>query len=321
MPSVTPPLQHCLDPVKPAITCAPSKLFGVPQGNNGRNGQVVRGIVIHCLDQTEMEACGQAVKLSRLRGNKNSLHYGILLSGGVQQYVDDGDIAYGLDFTVPLGGTNPVYICPNNPCQPDACDPNPPLINPYIPLWGLSNEPIVAGVPFDYYLLHIGIEAPARKVQPFKAKTSAEGCIQPTEDCAPCDGNDIFDQFAPAQLRALTQLVAALAFQHNVPLDDDHVNFFHNIDPCERDECGCAPCISQFICHVSGYCQAPRVGADATYVNDDELAFVYGETKENQKTAQPVGAFLAQNLRFNSATSRVEFFDLATGTWSQLPVV
>lgn len=321
MPLLTPPLQHCLDPVKPPITCAPSKLFGVPQGNSGRNGQVIRGIVIHCLSQNEMEACGQAIKLSRLRGNKNSLHYGVLLSGGLQQYVDDADIAYGLDFTVPLGATNPVYICPNNPCQPDICDPNPPLLNPYKPLWALSDEPAVAGVPFDYYLLHIGVEAAAQKVHPFKSKADKHGCLEPADGCAPCDDNDLRDQFGSAQLRTLTQLVAALAFEHNVPIDVDHINFFHNIDPCERDECGCAPCISQFVCQVTGYCQAPRVMADQTYVNDDALGFVYGETIEHQKTAQPVGAFLAQNLRFNTASSRVEYFDLATGLWNPLPSV
>ncbi len=320
MPLLTPPLRECLDPTKPPINCLPSKLFGIPQGNSGRNGQVIRGIVVHCLDEIGIEACGSATKLSRLRGSKNSLHYTIPLNGGVQQHVDDADIAYGLDFTVPLGTTTPIYTCPDNPCQPDACDPNPPLLGNYKPLWALSDDVTLAGVPFDYYLLHIGLEAPKRRVTPFRPQNSNENCGE-TNDCEPCADNSIDDQFANAQMRSLVQLVAALAFEYGIPIDSQHVNFWHNIDPCERDECGCEPCISQFICRVTNYCQTPKIAADATYVLDNQLAFVYGETKEGQKTAQRTADFLAENLRYNTALARLEYFRASDNSWQPLPVV
>lgn len=321
MPLLTAPLRECLDPTKPPINCLPSKLFGIPQGNSGRNGQIIRGIVVHCIDDADVEACGSAVKLSRLRGSKNSLHYTIPLNGGIQQHVDDGDIAYGLDFTVPLGATAPIYTCPNNPCQPDPCDINPPLLGNYKPLWALSDDVTLAGVPFDYYLLHIGIESPKRGVPAFNPKTTDAGCIESTDDCSPCGDNDITTQFSSRQHRSLVHLVAALAFQYGIPVDSAHINFWHNIDPCERDECGCEPCISQFICNVTNYCQSPKVGADATYVNDNGLAFVYGETKEGQKTAQPTSDFIAENLRYNTGLARIEYFRAADRSWQPLPII
>lgn len=318
MPLINPPLRQCLPAAKPAVTCVPSQLYGIPAQTAGRNGQIIRGIVIHCIDEAEGEACGSVPKLNRLRGGKNSLHYGISLNGGIKQFVDDGDIAYGLDFNVPLGTTTPVYACPGSECNTiDNCGnvTVTPGTAVYKPLWALSDLAAVANVPFDYYLLHIGIENAGRKA------SAQTGQILPDDPCGPCNGNDLRVQFTREEMASLVQLVAYLSETYTVPLDADHINFWHQIDPCQRDECGCDPCITQFLCKVGSYCQGPKVVADQTYVVGTGIDFVYGENEFGQKTAEKVSDFIAGNFRKNTATGNIEYFRASDGTWQVLPSV
>lgn len=313
MPNLLSPLRVCKDPAKPLMDCLPSQLYGIPAGTSGRMGQTIKGIVIHCLNVTieeyDRQVCnvGGLAKLHRLSGTANSLHYAISLQGGIHNYIADDDIAYGLDLSVPLGTTSPVYHCPGVECPVDPCNPTPPPVYNYAPLWTLTSEQ--AGVPFDYYLLHIGIEAPQRRIAPPKGYADTP--------CSPCADGNLWHQFGAAQLRSLIHLLAYLANIHQVQLDANHVNFWHAIDPCERDQCGCNPCIEQLLCEVSDYCEGPKHAADQTYTVGDNLVYVYGEDIYGTKTAVPVATFLKNNLRNNGGT--LEYYDASVGNW--LPIL
>lgn len=315
MQLLNPPLIECKTPEKPPVVCLPSKRYGVPQGTPGRNGQTVKGIVIHCLDNTlegyAAQVCGDVGKLSRGNGPKASLHYGIGMNGNVQQYVSDDDIAWGLDFTVPRGTVTPIYRCPDGCPAPSLCDPlAPPLVSDpnYLPDWTLTTEN--PGIPFDYYLLHIGVEASGNRVSPIAINAGG---------CGECSDGNTGQQFTTPEVWKLVQLVAYLADFYSIPQDRNHINFWHNIDPCERDECGCTPCIANLLCEVDSYCQGPLVAADPTYVLGGPLSHVYGQTKFGDKTAQATPMFFLNNLRVNAGV--LEVFDAATNTWLPIPTV
>lgn len=318
MPLLHPPLVECKTPERPSVICRPSKRFGVPvRGVAGRNGQEIKGIVIHCLQTTletyAMQVCGDPQRLSRPNGPAASIHYGVNFNGGVQQYVDDTDIAWGLDFTVPRGTTTPVYRCPDGCFPLITCEePNPPQVSDptYLPLWALTTDN--PGIPFDYYLLHIGVEASGTKVP---------GMTRQGDPCGDCSDGNAMSSFSDSEARKLVQLVAYLAERYNIPIDKDHINFWHNIDPCEREECGCAPCIVNFLCDVDGYCQGPKVAADPTYVLGGPVVYVYGETRYGDKTAQLSTQFLLSHFRFNSGLNRVELYDDTNDVWIPLPTV
>lgn len=315
MQLLNPPLVECKSPEKPSVICLPSRRYGVPQGTSGRNGETIKGIVIHCLETTleqyAIQVCGDPGKLSRGSGPKSSLHYGIGMNGNVQQYVDDDDIAWGLDFTVPRGTTTPIYKCPDSCPGPNPCDPNapPPVSDPhYLPDWGLTTEN--PNIPFDYYLLHIGVEASGTRV---KALITSSG------GCGECADGGTGQQFSDPEVLKLVQLVAFLADRYNIPQNKDHINFWHNIDPCERSECGCTPCTANLLCEVDNYCQGPAVAADPTYVLGGPLSHIYGQTKFGDKTAQTTQMFFRNNLRINAGV--LEVFDAATNTWLPIPTV
>jgi hypothetical protein len=294
------------------VTIIPSPRYGIPAGTAGRRGFPILGIVIHCLDVTLDEyakTCGSPGKLSRGLGNKASLHYGISLTGGVQQYVHDSDMAWGLDFTVPLGSTTPYYNCPS-PCGPSQgpCD-EPITTSNYTLLWDLltqaANENIVipAGTGPDFYLLHIGVESPAIRTQSLTGGSQDAGCNGCTDEL-------VAKQFSQIQYRMLIQLVAFLADRYSIPLNDGRINFFHNIDPCDREECGCPPCGDQFVCAVQNYCQPAGVtqGADANIpvTSPDVMSHLYGQDIYGGRVAVPVSSLLLSNIRLNTATGKIE---------------
>ena len=305
------PLRPCKEPEKPLTTCIPSPRYGIPAGTAGRRGMPILGIVIHCLEETldkYTKSCGSPGKLSRGLGNKASMHYGINLAGNVQQYVADTDMAWGLDFIVPLGTLNPVYNCPS-PCGPSQgpCDP-PATTSNYTLLWDLPTQAALEGNPIpigtgpDFYLLHIGIESPSLRTQHLTGGTDA--------GCNDCNEDPVARQFSQPLYRALIQLVAYLSNKYNIPLNTNRINFFHAIDPCDREECGCPPCSEAFVCAVDGYCQPSAVtqGADANIptTSPNNMPYVYGQDIYGGRVAVPTFDFLAANIRLNTTTGKVE---------------
>ena len=286
-------IRQCKDPEYPAMVSIPSPLYGFPRGTLGRNGNVPLAIVIHCVSDlgTYNKVCNPVGALSRPRGSdKASVHFGIGRQGAVQMYIDPDDTAWGFGPNLPPTATAPSY---------DLCN---------VPTWALTI--VNANIPPDYYTIHIAVEQPKQRTYPTAPQDSID-----------CQCDSAFDnRLNPEQSRNLVQLVAKLAFEYNIPIDDAHVNWFQNIDPCEREECGCSPCLVQFLCAVDAYCEAPDFGGDGSFNNESTLTLVYGEDKFEQKRSQTPQSFLSQNLRWNTATAKLQILT-AAGTWVDIPSV
>lgn len=296
---------NCKDVACPKTTPINNKRFGLPiQGVIGRNGNVPIAIVIHCIDKVLEDPCNMKTpKLnSEFQSGTTSYHYVIRETGEVRCEVDPLNIAWGFGPKVEDCTTNVITY----DCQPLR--------------WALAAAN--PGVPADYYTIHIAMEStkdPEGRRFKKKKQTDIQVGTGIANECECTETQPLLDQFSGAELRPLVHLIAWLVKQFpTVLLADTNINWMHNIDCCQREECGCAPCIKELICAVNNYCQIPEQFGDASFGNG-LLTHLYGEDLHREKMGEEAGSFLARHLRFNSATSKTEI--KINGVWTPLTIV
>ena len=200
-----------------------SPTFGIPKGAPGRNGNVIQGIVLHCLKES-LEEYDQLVcknhKIGKAKPSHASMHYAIGYSGGIHQYVEDANIAWGFaDYLsnfpgpYPVSGLNWALVTAN------------PTVSP------------------DYYVLHIGLES---------------GVPINDNECVNCAGPTVLDR---GGYRQLVHLLAYLAQTYSIPLDTGHVQFDQAINVAAEDECQCHD-IVLLLADVAAYCEPCESPAD-----------------------------------------------------------
>ena len=88
----------CSVPTKPNLTKIHSRYFGIKRGTAGRQGYPIRAIVLHCLgtsltdyDNAACPSCKTETPTCHA-----SMHYAIDKDGILRQYVDDANIAWGV---------------------------------------------------------------------------------------------------------------------------------------------------------------------------------------------------------------------------------
>lgn len=273
----------CPELQKPITGCRDSQRFGLPiKGVHGRDGVAIQGIVIHCVENVE-EGCTVGGKLHASdSGIRTSYHYSINRNGGLYQDVDDADIAWGLTPSVVLGTTTVNYEC------------------------GLMPSFVsVPGKPADQYLLHIAVESAKNRV-----------AFEMTGDCG-CGAGLLAKQFGKEVAEKLVHLLAWLASSYNITLDENHINFRHHIDLCDREECGCPPCISELLCAVSGYCEAVNNPTPTSFV-EGQLVRVFGDDATGQQAVEGLSNLVLRALRVKTGVLQVQNAD---GTWTNVPIV
>lgn len=263
---------QCNEPTKPLVDYCQTVNYGIPKGIDGRNGQSIKGIVIHCIPNAINFFDTNINRDWRLGDNvtpkTTSVHYAIGQSGTIRQYVCDADIAWG--FIPQLSAV----------CPPTDCTLNWSLVT--------ANPNVQA----DEYLLHIALESP------LKPKGSRN--IIANDSCG-CTGATVLDE--QAYLR-LVNLLAWLSDEYGIPLTTDFVQFAQNIEVCPTDgckpiekECECAD-IDALLCSVRDYCERCKSPKDNRFA-DGNIIKLYGENASECLTGQSVFSMLNARLRLS----------------------
>lgn len=253
-------MAECPTTTKPFVSLVPTQLYGFPRGTAGRSSQEIQGILLHCIEDIGRftTTCAPSGAFSRPRGiEKASVHYAINLQGNITQYVDDSDVAWGLGPILAQGSSNPTYAICNQSLD-----------------WDLTGDNV--GIAADKYLIHIAIESPKNRV----LNTNT----QDGDDCKCKVGFDT--TLSTKQSNNLIQLLAYLSETYDIALDVNHINFLHNIDSCNRAECGCSPCIVPLLCAVDDYCEPADFAANSTFrelEEGNEIVKIYGIDKYSRQ--------------------------------------
>lgn len=265
-------IYKCNAPTKPNHDFYNTVNFGIPKGREGRNGNTIKGIVIHCVPNALNHFDTMANRDWRLGDASTpktvSVHYAIGQSGSIRQYVCDDNIAWG--FAPQLA----------NVCTPYDCTFD----------WELVTANPTA--PVDEYVLHIALES---TVQPKGTQRviSNDGCG--------CDGTTVLGD--NAYLR-LVHLLAWLSAEYNIPVTDEFIEFRQNIETCPSDacavvekDCECAD-IDALLCDVRAYCERCKHPKETKFANGNVVR-LYGENGSECLASQSITDLLAQRLRFN----------------------
>ena len=226
------------------MACLGSRWYGIPRGTTGRNGRTIQGIMLHCLNMPMNAYDGHvtAKGLDPALTNHTSVHYAISQDGVIHQYVDDADVAWGVQG----------YVGNFPHSTPDA---------DYI---GWSTlKAANPNISADLYVIHIGVA-----IQSFGRQ------LDTCKD--PCDVPHLgMTEMGYAQL---VRLIAYLASKYNIPIDGQHIAFHDTISVLPDEEAGCT-CLENFclVCDVDAYCEKCINPADATYALHDEIRYIYGE--------------------------------------------
>jgi N-acetylmuramoyl-L-alanine amidase len=252
----------CLPPARPAIIPNPIDTYGVPRGTLGRAAYPIRAIVVHCLgmnlEQYRAKVCDPRAHISV--NEHASIHYGVGYDGDIRQFVDDGNVAWGMQ----------------------SYNTTVPVTTPASPLAGWSALPaLYPNLSADFYTLQIGIAAPYRD-------TATSGC----SNCCAADqcATHPFG-LSDSGYRQLVQLIAYKAAQYSIPIDDEHIELHDRVvnRPLGQEECQCtAHCL---ICDVSNYCQTCESPAEV--ISSGVINYVYGESVQGCKVKMTLPAFKA----------------------------
>lgn len=257
-------IKSCITPTLPPIECYNTKWFGIPRGTCGRNTHPICGIMLHCLDMS-MDAYQNGICTTMrkpLLQDHWSLHYVISADGLIRRLVEEDNIAWGLQSYV--GSFPPVMPLP-------------------LPGWNVLPA-MYPGVAPDTYLLHIGIVIP-------KQIESDINCIDP------CKERPLNMSWTGYQ--RLVRLVAYLTSKYNIPVDVEHVAFHEQVTPTgSEDTCNCLDGLC-FVCDVDSYCEGCSNPGDSSYLADDSLAVVYGETATGCRARIPLVLNAATKLVVN----------------------
>lgn len=264
---------NCNAPTKPSSDFQNTINFGIPKGIEGRNGNTIKGIVIHCIPNAISFFDTMANRDWRL-GDKatpkvTSVHYAVGQSGSIRQYVCDTNIAWG--FAPQL--TN---VCAEPVCALD---------------WSLvTANPNVSA---DEYILHIALE------KPIKPK-GTNNVI--SNDACGCAGATVLSDNG---YERLVNLLAWLVAEYSITISEDFIQFAQNIVKCPVEcgelydvECECAD-LNQLLCDVRDYCERCKNPRDTSFTAGSAIV-VYGENGSECKTKQSVHALLADRLKFNA---------------------
>lgn len=240
----------CSVPTKPNLTKIHSRYFGIKRGTAGRRGYPIRAIVLHCLgtsltdyDNAACPSCKTETPTCHA-----SMHYAIDKDGILRQYVDDANIAWG------------VQSYPGNfPTTTPTPNPQNPTVYPGW-AWTQVEYP---NVPLDMYVLHVGIAIPVgidRGVTCGCERTAGLSAL----------GYD-----------RLVQLLAALCEIHDIPIDGNHIAFHEEIETpvnCPSEKC---PCIEDhdLINDVDLYCERCSTYRDSSFSHSDTITWIYGENE------------------------------------------
>lgn len=231
----------CNTPQMPLYNKMLSTIFGAPQGKPGREGKTIQGLVVHCIEQTQTQYDNlMCMATPKLMPNHTSLHYVVSPEGMIHQYVDDANIAWGMQ----------QYLG------------NFPSVAPVTPYPGLATLSAAnPGVSADLYTLHIGVSV---------AAPTAQACDDP------CEGQPL--GMTLAGYKALVQLLAYLSHAYSIPHDAQHIAFHDaiiNLWDLSLRECKCnnVDLVGDVAAYVQG-CANPK---DLSYNEGTDIAFVYGE--------------------------------------------
>lgn len=244
------PVRTCIDPTPPIMQCYSTPLFGVPRGRTGRTPPLsnvntpISGIVIHCVQESFDGYINKMCNSQLLGCEHASMHY--VIDGSTCQLahvVEDENVAWGFQ----------------------SYPSNFPLANPQEPYPGWpvlrTQFPNISG---DFYALHIAIAVPRIP--------QLDGLDNAT-DCCPGPYGMTWECY-----RKLVQLVAWLAWKYDIPVNEQHIAFHDQI--VERtigcEECQCLGMVC-FVCDVSKYCEGCKNPGDPTFVEAEEIDFLYGE--------------------------------------------
>lgn len=241
---------------KPQTAQCPTSLFGVPYGAAGRTvaGTTfpIAGIILHCYDGTVAELCNELkcrTRSSVISGSyENSFHYSIGAesgSGAFLQHVEDGNISWA--FGAYKNNTYATVPPPNIAI-------NWPVLQG---LYGINTTP-------DVYVLNIAL--------------AIGHIVDATQSgCYTCPTSSGLQQ---SQHDILVQMLAYLAQEYSIPIDQDHINFHDLIHCGEGRECPCTD-IATLLVEVASFC--PPCEEEAVVAPeakpDDEIEFIYGITE------------------------------------------
>lgn len=244
-----PLVQECLDALKPPVQTVPSVVYGIKRLVPGRLSSSIQGIVIHNLNRTfeDYVAYARTKTIPAAGTVHGSMHYVVGFDGSIAQTVADADIAWGMQ----------TYLGSFPSTAPSAAYPGwtvLPAANP--------------GISLDHYVIHIGLAMPplAGKATPY---------------CSPCEDGRI--GMNEGAYKALIQLLAYLKDEYNIPVDAQHIAAHEDIQNLVSEQP--VPCLieSCLLCDVEAYCQTCPEKADTSFVADNVLAFVYGESASGCK--------------------------------------
>lgn len=241
---------------KPGNSKCYTTLYGIPYQNAGRTvggtTYPIKGIVLHCEEMTLAGLCNELkcrTRSSVISGSwHNSYHYGIGVSpssGPVLQFVEDGNIAWSFGSYK----SNTYVMVP-----PPNLAINWPVLQAE---FGLNTTP-------DVYTLNIAL-AMGRIVEATQA-----GCYE----CPTASGLE------DSQHQQLVQLLAYLAKEYSIPIDQDHIQFHDNIHCGMGEECPCTD-IESLLLEVEAFC--PPCPEEATphpeAEPDDNILYVQAITE------------------------------------------
>lgn len=271
---------RCADVTLPPYQCINTGRFGLPAGTAGRDGNEIEGYLIHCtsLSLEDMLQCRNGVgRLNRADESlRQSYHYYIDKNGTLVKDVDEADTAWGLRPSLPNGcGTDEVTY--------EDCDLNLD--------WDvIRDNPTI--LP-DYLLLHIALEK-----GPIGGNDS-QGSI----DSCGCNAPQNSKLFTKAQYKTLINLLAEINARLT-PIDGDNLRFVHNIDCCERNECGCSPCESELLCAVSNFCKPANAPLSVAFT-PGAIVELTGADDTTQQVTENASDFLLRLLVNDSGAIKV----------------
>lgn len=256
----------CLTPTAPASSNVVSTIYGVPRGTAGRGGRPIQGIVIHCLqesiDKYNAKICAGGIY--RRDNRHSSVHFSVAPTGDVYQYVDEGDVAWGMQ------------AYPSS--FPDITPDQAPVGWTVLPA-------LYPNVSLDLYTLQIGVAVPRQNG--YLNQPGCQGC-----GCGDgaCGGYGLSD----AAYKNLVRLVAYLAKKYSIPIDTQHI-WTHDrvVDTPETElECLCLP--DCFTCDVSNYCEECSNPSDSSYKLAPGVVYFYGEDANGCKVKSNVAITVAE---------------------------
>jgi hypothetical protein len=255
---------QCPNVIKPKVEARETRRFGLPVlGTAGQNTNIV-SILIHCVPEIPPIPCGDKPALHRAAIDwRTSYHYLIPKEGRtIYQDVQDRDTAWGLSPKVTLGSSTVDYDCGLFP-----------------------TFTAIPGQPLDRGVIHIALER-------VKSRATLIDKFIPKGGCG-CESTQLIEQFNRDQVQSLVKLIAWLSNEYGISLDVSHINFRHNIDMCEKEECGCDICMDELYCRVDSYCASIALPSNPN-IKDGELVYVYGEDKYGEQKRETVASLLTR---------------------------